>query len=124
DALDLAAVFEVAGDVGLVHVQGLAFQPRRQLRPRLAALACLFLLLLLGLDPLLLLALGADRVGLGEVDLLAAAPGLALLARPALARPLAGTIAPRRPAVLAPPGGRLALGLGCLETQPQQLVTQ
>ena len=80
DALDLAAVLEMAGDLGLRVVEHLALQERLQLRPGLAAPARLFLALALGALALLLLALGADGVSLGEVDVLALA-GLAAGAR-------------------------------------------
>src|SRR5690606_8055969 len=72
DALDLAPVLEVPGDVGVLRVERLAFQQRGQAGPRLAAQARGFLLLALGRDPLVLFLLGTDRIGLGQVDVLAA----------------------------------------------------
>src|SRR5690606_38196836 len=79
DALDLAAVLEVAGDLRVRVVEHLALDHGGELRARLAAAACLLLLLLLGGDALVLFLLRADRVGLGPVDLAAAGatpPGL------------------------------------------------
>jgi hypothetical protein len=90
DALDLAAVFEVADECSAsAAFSALAGDEFGQLRLRLAALARLFLLEPLGLDALVLLALRADRVGLGQVDVFARAR---LAAQACLRRglPLAG----------------------------------
>ena len=58
------------GDVGLGVVQALVPDELGQFRLGLAAQARFFLLDALGLDPFFLLALGADGVGLGEIDFL------------------------------------------------------
>src|SRR5690606_4559189 len=60
-------------DLRILGVEHLALHRRREPGTRLAPAPRLFLLLLLGGDPLVLLLLGTDRVGLGEVDLAAAA---------------------------------------------------
>src|SRR5690606_21360497 len=70
DALDLAAILEMARDLRVLDVEGLALQEFRQLRPRLAPLPGLLLLPALGLEALFLLLLRAQRIGPGEVDLL------------------------------------------------------
>ena len=69
DALDLAAVFEVAGDVGVLAIQRLAFQQRMQLRSGLAFQPRRFLLGGLGCDAFFLFLLRAYRIGLGEINL-------------------------------------------------------
>jgi hypothetical protein len=69
DALDLAAVFEMPGDVRVRVVAGTPLQQRRQPGARLAPLPGLFLARAFGLEPFLLLALGAQRIGLAEIDL-------------------------------------------------------
>src|SRR5690606_30271425 len=103
DALDLAAVLEMPRDLRLRVVQRLALQERGQLRARLAPLARGFLLAALGLDPLFLLLLRADRIGLGQVD---------VAVRPRLARRARGRLRCRaRRLALALPFG-LAGGLG------------
>src|SRR5690606_38906881 len=126
DALDLAAVREVAGDLGLRVVEHLALQERLQLRPGLAAPARLFLALALGALALLLLALGADGVSLGEVDVLALA-GLAAGAATAIAtarlRGRVGRIAAVATRRLGPLRPRCRLRRG-LEAQAEQLVAQ
>src|SRR5690606_30714018 len=122
DALDLAAVLEMAGDLGLRVVEHLALQERLQLRPRLAPPAHLLLAFPLGAQAFLLLALGTDGIGLGQVDVLAraAAPG-ALAPTLRRRRLLAG--ATGRPGTLWPlrRPGRLRRRL---EAQAQQLVAQ
>ena len=62
DPLDLAAVVEMAGDVGLGQVEGLALEDLRQPRARFPALARSFLLQALGLDAFVLFLLCAERV--------------------------------------------------------------
>src|SRR5690606_27719780 len=113
DALDLAAVLEMAGDLGLRVVEHLALQERLQLRPRLAPPAHLLLAFPLGAQAFLLLALGTDGIGLGQVDVLAraAAPGALAptvrrrrLLAGATGRP--GTLWPRRHAPVSGPGAR------------------
>src|SRR3546814_1705509 len=54
-------------------VERLVLEQRGEFRLGFASLARLLLLQALGRDALVLLALGADRVGLGEVDVLALA---------------------------------------------------
>src|SRR5690606_9087555 len=93
DALDLAAVLEVPGDVGRLVVEDLVLEQLLKLRARLAALARLFLAALLGFDPLLLFLLRAPRPGLAQVDL-----ALVAALRRGLALALRGTLA-RRPAL-------------------------
>src|SRR5690606_41061099 len=97
DALDLAAVLEVADVLGLGHVQALALQHLGQLRLRFAALARGLLLLLLGPDALFLLALRADGERLSEID-------VALDARSALASTSTGCGC--APALLPVPAAR------------------
>src|SRR5690606_27634221 len=142
DALDLAAVFEMAGVLGLVGVQALALEQGGQLRLGFAAQARGLLLLALGTDALVLLALGADGIGLGEIDVALGLPPPAGRLRagttPALApRVAAAALAPVRTA----PGTRIRPGLATgptrarglprrfghgrgLEAQAQQLVSQ
>src|SRR5690606_14994812 len=83
DPLDLAAVFEVACDLGSRVVQGLALQQLFQPGPGLAALLRLFLAGALGRDALLLFLLRAQCPGLAQVHLRAG------LARRSLRRSLA-----------------------------------
>src|SRR5690606_40595387 len=95
-------------------VQRLAFDQPRQPALRFAALARGFLLLPLCLDALVLFLLRTDRIGLGQVD---------VLAQPARRRPLAALLrrrlAARRLAV------RLAVRLGGrLETEAEELVAE
>src|SRR5690606_29057396 len=84
-ALDLAAVVEVAHMLRVGGVESLAVEQRGQLRLRFAAQARGFLLLALGADALVLLALGAYGIRLGEVDV-ALRPALARAAARALLR--------------------------------------
>src|SRR5690606_13735801 len=128
DALALAAVFEVADVLGVGGVQCLALEQRREPRLRFAPAPRRLLLLALGLQALLLLALGADGIGLGQVDL----AGRTRLARARLARTALrlGARAARRTALpraagigLAPVAGLLGGG-GGLEAQSQQLVAE
>jgi hypothetical protein len=63
----------VARDLRVGDVAALVLQERGQRGLRFAPLACGFLLLALGFDALVLLLLRADRVRLGEVDVLARA---------------------------------------------------
>src|SRR5690606_35177978 len=131
DALDLAAIGEMPGDLRLGVVQRLVLEELRQLRLGLAAAARLFLAGLFGGDAFLLLLLGAQGVGLGQVDLLLAARTALLPAmRPAL--PLAGVrarLATAGLALAATVAGRLArlrlaFGSAGLEAQAQQLVSK
>ncbi len=69
DALDLAAVGEMAGDLGRGVVERLVLEELGQLSFGLAALARLFLAQALGFDALLFFLLRADGVGLGQVHL-------------------------------------------------------
>src|SRR5690606_3166845 len=72
-ALDLPAVREMPGDVGFGGIERLVLYQFRQACTRFPPQAGFFLPGLLGGDAFVLLALGADRVGLGKVDLLARA---------------------------------------------------
>ena len=73
DALDLAAVLEMADMLGIGGIERLVFQESGQLRLGLTAQARLLLLAAFGLDAFVLFLLRADRVGLGQVDVLARA---------------------------------------------------
>src|SRR5690606_2891600 len=139
DALDLAAVLEVAGNVRRLVVEGLVLQQLLELRPRLAALARLFLAALLGLEALLLLLLGTQGPGLAQVHLAGRlAPGRAFTALAGgLPRIPATTALPLR-ATLAGTGRRLrtrlaaavlarlraAFGRGRLEAEVEELVAK
>src|SRR5690606_8069488 len=68
DALDLAAVFKMAGAIGLRIVQTLVLDQRLHLGARLAAQPGFFLFLPLRFDALVRLALRTDGIGLGQVD--------------------------------------------------------
>ena len=76
DALDLAAVLEMADMLGIGGIERLVFQESGQLRLGLTAQARLLLLAAFGLDAFVLFLLRADRVGLGQVDVLAPRPFL------------------------------------------------
>src|SRR5690606_19289370 len=137
---DLAAVRKVARDIGLFDVQRLALHQLREACTRFATHARLLLLGLLGPDPLLLLALRADGVGLGEIDVLlrarlAASRALRALSVATLVGSSRPGIPPRRRGVgLLPrlgivpattPGRIVALGgRSGLEPEAEQLVAE
>src|SRR5690606_4062891 len=130
DALDLATVLEVANVFGRLVVERLALEHRREFRLGLAALAGFFLLPALGLDALVLLALGADRVGLGQVDVLTRLLPAFLLRRGTLPRLARLRARGRTRATLAGAGLSLVTlrrpgGLRCrLEAEPEELVAE
>src|SRR3546814_3883775 len=107
-------------EVGVGVVERLVLEQRGEFRLGFASQARLLLLQALGRDALVLLALGADRVGLGEVDVLALA-GVAwmrLLRLPVRRRPRL------RARFLLAVAGRLRGLRGLLEAQAEELVAQ
>ena len=78
DALDLAAIGKVPGDIGCGIIQRLAFQQFIDLGFGLATQTRLFLLQPFGLNTLVLFLLRTDGIGLGQVHFLARAGWLAL----------------------------------------------
>ena len=133
----------MAGDVGSRVVEALVLDQFVQPGLGFAAQAGFFLLLPLGFDAFVLLALRADRIRLGQIDvflrarlalpLRAAVRGLGAVRRPAgMAGRVAGRVANlrtglRRPALRAAVAAGIGLALGFgrgFETQPQELVAE